>query len=423
MVHSFELEKGRVFVGGLHWQALSGTPSEAKSEAQQLAKQLSFDLAVWRTTGAQQIGFAASGDGYKAGMLSAAAVVSKTIEVEFSERDFLCAAELPDGRYLYVAQADGVITPEGDFIGTEEEVRLRMLEDMSIDKTWNMVVAPVMWGIAESTERTFEDFIPRKGGKLNFKHKWWALKPVKPNVASVVKTLLPFAIIAVVGVGGVMGYKQWEAQKAAEEAARLAMLQQNQTPTEIPHPWKSKPRAQMAVAACATGFDAIEGLWPGNWKPESVVCSPSDGVLAINWKRGENGWIKHLLEQQPKANVSTDGTTATLVMPLAVSGAEDERLIDERTRSLQLQMVAQEYGLTLSLSAPAAPPPMPGAAANTQVVQPWRELSWSIKGSGLSPESVVAALDGAGFRLSSATARFNEGLIKWDLEGAQYVLP
>lgn len=423
MIHSFELEKGRIFVGGLHWQALSGSPSEAKSEAQQLAKQLSFDLAVWRTTGAQQIGFAASGDGFKAGMLSAAAVISKTVEVEFSERDFLCATELPDGRFLYVAQADGVVTPEGDFIGTEEEVRLRMLEDMSIDKTWNMVFAPVMWGIAESTERAFEDFIPRRGGKLDFKHKWWALQPVKPNLASLAKTVLPFALVGGLVALGLIGYKQWQAHKAAEEAARLAMMHPAEAPKELPHPWKTKPRAQMAVAACATAFDGLTNLWPGNWKPETVVCSPAEGVLSVTWKRGEHGWIKHLLELQPKANISTDGGSATLILPVAIAGAEDESLVDERTRALHLNMAAQEYGLSLSLSVPPAPPPMPGASPNDQVMQPWRELSWTVKATSLSPESVVAGLDGAGFRVNSATARFSEGLIKWDLEGSQYVLP
>lgn len=423
MENSFELERGRVFVGGLHWQALSAGPSEAKNEAQQLAKQLSFDLAVSRTTGAHQIGFASTADGYKPGMMSAAAVVSKTIEIESGERDFLCATELPDGRFLYVAQADGVIPPEGDFIASAETVRSRMLEDMSIGKAWNMVIAPMMWGMPDSVERAFEDFIPRKGGKLDFKHNWWALKPVKPNIASLAKSALPFVVIGAVIALGAIGYKQWQQEQAAKEAAQLAAMQSNEPIKEMPHPWKDKPRAQIAVAACATGFDSISTLWPGNWKPETVLCSPAAGSMTVTWKRGEFGWIKHLLEVEPKANVSGDGSMATLVVPVSVSGTEDETLVDERTRSLQMQMVAQQYGLMINLAAPPAPPTMPGSQPNDQMLPKWRELAWAIKGSALPPENVVASLDGAGFRVGSVTARFSDGLIKWDLEGSQYVLP
>ncbi|MFB0934190.1 MAG: type 4b pilus protein PilO2, partial [Propionivibrio sp.] len=152
MENCFELDRGKVFVSGLHWQALSGNPSEAKHEAQRLAKQLEFDLAMYRTGGAPQIGFASSVDGYKAGMLSAAAVVSKTLELEDNVRDFLCAAELPDGRFLLVVQADGVITPDGDALGSEDEIRAKMLEYLSLDKTWDKIFAPLMWGMQGSVE-------------------------------------------------------------------------------------------------------------------------------------------------------------------------------------------------------------------------------------------------------------------------------
>jgi len=423
MDNSFELARGYVFVGGLHWQALSAAPSQAKSEAQQLAKQLSFDLAVSRITGAHQIGFASTADGYKAGMLSAAAVVSKTIEVESGERDFLCATEVPDGRFLYVAQVDGVIPPEGDFIGSAEEVRSRMLEDMSIGKAWNMVVAPVMWGMQDSVERSFEDFIPRKGGKLDFKHAWWALKPVKPSVGALLKSVLPFAIVGLVIAVGAIGYKQWEQEQEAKKAAQLAAIQANEPIQELPHPWKDKPRAKRAVASCTKGFEGVATLWPGNWKPETLLCSLTSGSITVTWKRGEYGWIKHLLEIEPKANVSGDGSMATLVIPIDVSGTDDETLVDERTRSLELQMIAQEYRLTITVAAPAAAPSMPGALPNDQIVPRWRELAWSIKGSALPPEIIVASLDGAGFRVGTVTARFSDGLIKWDLEGSQYVLP
>jgi len=424
MDNSFELGRGRIFVGGLHWQALSGGPSEAKSETQKLAKHLNFDLAVWRTSGAHKVGLASTKDGYKPGMLSAAAVISKTIEVESGERDFLCATELPDGRFLYVAQSDGVIMPDGDFIGTAESVCARMLDDMSIGKSWNMVIAPDMWGISESVERDFESFVPRKGGKLNFRHRWWALRPVKANVGSVTKSMMPFAVIGGALIAGIWAYQQWQESQSAKEAARLAMLQaESETPTELPHPWKDKPRAQIAAASCATAFEGIPNLWPGNWTPESVLCAPGEGSIRVSWRRGEHGWIKHLLEVEPHAAISPDGTMASRAFQFQAPGTEDEALVDGRERSMHLYSMAQQYGIDIVLAEPPPLPQMPGATPDGMVVQMWRELSWAIKGSALSPESVVAALDGAGFRLNSVTARFSDGLIKWDLEGSQYVLP
>lgn len=419
---SFELERGRIFVGGLHWQALTGGASEAKAEALRLASELSFDLAVWRTTGAQQIGFAATADGFKAGMLSAAAVVSKTIEVESGERDFLCATKLPDGRYLYVAQAEGVIPPDGDFIASAEDVRARMLEDLSIGKNWNMVIAPLMWAMSNTVERDFEDFIPQKGGKPDFKHSWWALKPVKPSLTSMLKGVAPFLIAGLVLAGAAVGYKQYQQQQAAQEAARLAAMQASEPVQELPHPWKDKVRAKAAIQACSTAINGLETLWPGNWKPESVACSVATGTLTVTWKQGAHGWIKHLLEVEPRASVIGDGTTAILVLPVPMSGAEDEALLDERTRSLDMRVKVQQYGATLVLAAPPAPPAMPGANAN-QAPSRWNELSWAMQGVLLPPEDLISSMDGAGFRLGSVTARFTDGLIKWDLEGSQYVLP
>lgn len=423
MNNSFQLDRNRTFVGGLHWQALTGAPSEAKKEARRLAKQLSYDLAVSRTTGARQIGLASSDDGYKPGMLSAAAVVSKTLEVESGERDFLCATELPDGRFLYVAQADGVITPEGDFIGSAEAVRLRMLEDLSIGKTWNMVVAPVMWGVPDSSERSFLDFLPRKGGKPDFKHSWWALSPVRQNVGTLARTAAPMFAIACVIAGGVVGVKHWQQQKAAEEAARLAAMQANEPPPEVPRPWKDRPMAGVAAKACDKGFAAIPTLWPGNWKLDAFTCSAAGGTVVVTWKRGEHAWIKHLLEVMPQASISPDGQSASLSLPLDIAAGEAETLIDEKTRALHIQSAAQQMGINVTLAAPPAPPPMPGAQPGEALPTPWREIAWAIKGSALPPDQVIAVLEGPGFRLGSMTARFHNGIMNWDLEGSQYVLP
>lgn len=222
MNHSFELEKGKLFVSGLHWQALSGGPSEVKAEVEKLAALEGFDLAVWRVSSVQQVGFADTKKGFKAGMMSAAAVVSKTIDEEEDVRDFLCGIPLPDGRYLYVAQSEGVILPDGDSIGTAEEVRGRMLADMSVGKDWAKIYAPLAWGMQGAAERSFEDFLPQKNGKIDYRHKWWVLKPIKTSIRSVAKIVLPIAALSILIGAGMVSYKRWQIAKANAEAAAAA---------------------------------------------------------------------------------------------------------------------------------------------------------------------------------------------------------
>lgn len=419
-METFKLDRA-VFVSGLHWQILTGKPAAFKSEIKDLAKQLSFDLAVLRNTGVPQVGLGAINEGGGVGLLSAAAVVSKTIEVESNQRDFICASKLPDGRFLYVCQSEGVILADGDFISSAEDVRSRMLEDLSVGKTWEAVFAPIEWGLSGSSERDFVDFLPRKNGKVDLNHSWWALKRVEMSPFAPMKKLaLPLIAVGVLGALG-YGFQVWQAQQA--EAARLAAAASGEAAAPPPPPpWTTKPRASVVVGACMSAFGQVNTFWPGNWSPISASCNVAAGAMTISWKRGEYGWAKHLLEIVPAATIAPDGGQATLVIPLQL-GVEkaDEELVPERVRSAQMNNAAQELRVQFSMAAPAPAAVLPGAAATPAPVQAWHELAWLLKANGLSPESLVPAFDGPGFRVSSVTALFDGGKISWEIGGVQYV--
>jgi hypothetical protein len=220
MGQTFELGRGHTFVSGLFWLPLPGTLRDYKKETENLARETNCDLAVWRTSSALQVGLGSTEKGLTPGLLSAAAVISKSLEIEPGAKeykDFLCATEVPGGAWLYVAQREGVIMPDGDFLGTEDEVRSRMLSDYSVSQ-WNVIIAPAHWGMKDSKERRFEEFLPQKAGKTDYK-RWWGLAPVKRDV---IKTMTPIIIIAVALLAGLIGYQKWQANKAAEELARLA---------------------------------------------------------------------------------------------------------------------------------------------------------------------------------------------------------
>lgn len=421
MVNTFQLNKSHTFVSGLFWQPLSGVLTEARKEARRLAAELKYDLAVWRTTSALQVGFGSYAEGLKEGWCSAAAIISKTLEVEFNIRDFLCATPLPDGRWLYVAQREGVILPDGDIIGSEEEIKSRLLDDLSLG-AWGLIYASAHWDLpVESEERTFASFLPKKGDK-NAHKRWWRLQPVD-RFASIrqqpSKVLAPAIIVVAIVLGGAYGYKVWK-NKKAEDAARLAAMQSGAAKLE--HPWKTMPRASEHLKACMGAWSQVKSFWPGNWTPMEATCA--NGVFTVLWKRQEYGWIDHLRIAEPKAMLSGDGTSAAITIPMLPAQGEDEVVPQENARTLDIHGTAQKYRFAIVLT-PAPPVAiLPGQenAAN-QPVKDWRELKWVANGISLPPEVILSSLDGPGFRVNRIQAGFSDGKIIWNMEGVQYVQP
>lgn len=418
MAQTFEFGRGHTFVSGLFWLPLPGTVRDYKKETLKFATEMQCDLAVWRTTNALQVGLGSTTKGLKPGQLSAAAVVSKTLEVEPGAKDFkgfLCATEVPGGSWLYVAQRDGIILPDGDFIGTEDEVRSRMLHDFSMDG-WDIVIAPEHWGMRNARERKFEEFIPKKAGKNDYK-KWWGLTPVKRNA---VKALAPVVVLAVALAVAFVGYQKWQERRAAEELARIALEQQNAAKQQpIEHPWKKQPKANQFQVACTTAFTKVKTLWPGNWLPRDATCNGS--VFTVVWLRQPTGWIDHLLAIEPKAVLSLDGSMASLSVPLTLKSGDDEKLPAENARILQLHGASQRYGFKVAISAAAQAPVLPGDKQAAQPLREWKEMTWKVDSTALPPPVLVRALDGPGFRIAKIVATLKGGVITWDMEGTQYV--
>lgn len=428
MAHAqtFELGKGRTFVSGLFWQPLPGATAAArKAEVEKIAEEQNFDLAIMRTTGTPQVGFGALADGVRPGMLSAAAMISKTMEMDGADRNFLCATEVPGGKWLYVAQREGVLLHDGDLLGEEDEIRSRMLTDMSLSD-WSTIYAPGHWGISGSVERPFADFFPKKGGRLDYK-KWWGIKPVKRGLGDIAKAFGPLIVVALILVGGAYGYSRWQQYKAQQEMARIAAEQaaaasQNAAQHKPEHPWKKMMRAQKSWGACNEAIRSVKSLWPGNWTLKDIACDNS--VMTVAWVRQDAGWIEHLLAVEPKAVVARDGMSASLIVPMTSGDGEDDPLPKEMDRTLAMYEGAQRYGFKVILSAPTAPPILPGDKPNQPPVAiDWKELAWRVDGVGLDPSIILAALDGNGFRVQKIRAVWSAGVMNWNMEGTQYVSP
>lgn len=420
----FSIE-GVQFVSGLMWQPLSeATSGGVNREVKALAKDLTFDLHVLRRTSPNCVGFANTSATIKPGVMSAAAVISKAIEIESGALDFIFAAEIPSGQWLYVAQRDGLILPDGDLLfPSEDAAKSRLLEDVSLG-TWAIVMAPSFWGVKNSKERDFLSVIPRKKNKTIEVHKWWRLSHVDSSKAITANSGKILAALLIAGLV-VAGYKYYKViqHKKEMEAAALAAQQQildaqgNVVPPE--HPWKKLPVASDSLSACMAAISNVR-LFPGNWTISSVNCT--NELLTVAWVPQKKGWIEHLKVIQPNAVISMDGSKASITIPLSTSKVGyDEEVTPENDRLIEMYSASQRYGVKFKAT-PTLPPPaaLPGQEVHAAAPKDWNEINWKAEDVTL-PETVLAALDGNGFRLSAMSATYQGGKFIWTMEGIQYV--
>lgn len=426
-IKTFELEKGKVFVAGLLWSPLTSRASSSahKIEIQKIAKEQSLDLMVMRTTGAPQVGLGASIPGMSPAAYSAAAMISKGLEVEGMSRNALCALQISNDKWYYFAQREGVILAVSDRIGDEDEIRSKLLDQISITE-WETVIAPDHWSLDNSVQRTFESFIPkRRNGKYDYK-KWWLIHPVQRKFVNT-KLLGVTAAVAALAVGGIYAYARYKAyldDKQVQEVIAQVNAHNLMHPKVVPkpvHPWKNVPSPAAFSENCEVGLGTLKSLTPANWTLRDFTCEATAAVVV--WTRPPNGTLSGLLKVEPSAVISEDGNMATLNIVLKPTAGTDEVLDSQVKRLNELNDTAQKLGLALSFTKPVVKAILPGEKANdAESAQDWRAKEFSIT-SSLDPKSIVAALDGKGFRITQIITTLDAGIMNRNIQGTQYVQP
>jgi len=418
---TFEFGK-RTFVSGLFWQPLPGsTTKQRTAEIQKMSQEQGFDLAVLRTTGVPQVGFAAVADGVKSGMLSAAAMVSKSLEMANRDRSFLCAIPVPGGKWLYVAQREGVLLHDGDMLSTEENVQTRMMSDLSLLE-WQTVFAPSHWGVPNAIQRSFEDLLPKSGSKYSFK-KWWEVRPIRRNWLTDLHVKTPIVgILTTLAIATIAyyGWQHYTTQKELEEMARKEAEEQAARAAAVDNqPWKKQPPAEQFIAACNHALSQVQNYWPAGWDPDNALCEKDK--LVFNWTRQESGRVEYLLSAQPAASVSIDGNKASLTIPLEEIKGVNDVLPKEKERILELISVAQRYGIDFKFQTLQETQAVLGEP--TDVAPTWQTQSWNITDFYPAPSTIIPLFDGPGFRITLIKLSFAEGIMKWTMEGTQYAQP
>ena len=301
------------------------------------------------------------------------------------------------------------------------------MEDLALDRMWDIVIAPTMWGIDHSFDRSFMEFLPKTKGRVDVKALY---KFCLSNVRLDSRRLLVYGLLATLVLGSGLGVMTY-LNNQKERARLAAMLLQSKSAEKRPPvpPWINKVKAVEGWSACSAVLQKNQQvMFQGNWTPDSISCDLDGRNLLFLWSGdSQRSWISHLKATEPNAVISSEGgsLSASFAQPVAtVVAGQAEPLVDRSSRLLAMQQVAQEYGLVLQISNPPAPAVLPGAdKADAQALPTWGEVRWSIENSALAPEVILPLLDGVGFRLGRVTARFKDGLINWNLEGVQYVLP
>lgn len=407
-------DKNKRLVAGLFWHPVAASTDKArKAEAQEVADQMKLDAVVWRHGATYQAGLAGKD---ALGACAAAALVSKTIEVEGGGGDFICAAQVPDGRWLYVAQKDGVLLPDGDMLGSEDEVRSRMLADFSAGH-FALVYAPDHWGVPAKAERDFLSFIPQKKGAQHW-HKWWRMQPVRVGLAHYAKTIVAMLVVAGVLAGGVVGWKVWnryQEQKRIEAARIAAEAAAASAAAVVVKPWAQQPLATSFARACAADFGPLRASVAG-WELATVACSVGDGVSVV-WKApAVGGSHSAFVAAIPQAVVSPDGSFATLTRTVAFTAPESAEDLQpaqpviawlmDRASHLSAQFKVQADGAPATAPAPGAPEGGAGV---------WKTYAWSMA-TGLSPQTVIPQINTAGLRVTKIMFSNDQ----WSIEGVLY---
>ncbi|CAI8693423.1 type 4b pilus protein PilO2 [Burkholderia pyrrocinia] len=407
------------FVCGLFWQSLSRR-HELRKEAIELGRKLSFDLMVLRMDrSVAAAGFANAGDGVQSGVASLGIVVAKAIAKQgafYNGRqqpapNWLGAFRLPDGRWAFFAIRDGSFLPNGDFIGSADEVFERLNSDYALGG-WNTVIGdPEIepMGFHNFYARRIDDLLDSRRGRVRAP-QWTRLRPVRRGLPWQALGLAAGVAVAATGVS--VWYAHHRAAEQRERDRALALARAGlRTGASGPatHPWARLPDPGQFARACQRHFALLA---PGGWTLDRYVCDPQGVQYA--WSRN-GSTVALLLAGAPSAQLDASGEHASFSEPFEMGTPRDEALLPGAGLKAELLARFQAMNVPATLS-PVAAPQQDALAPVGSTPPPWHQWRLLARLGGLPPEQFTPLLSAAGVRLVKLTYQAGD----WSAEGVVY---
>jgi hypothetical protein len=409
---------------GLIWYPLDNNGSAQAGEILKFASINADDLKVVRLGDSPHVGLTRKIDGAKPGQIALAALLGDALALD-GKLSCLIAIALPDdaNSFIFVAIRDGVILADSDYIGTRDEIKVRLTGDVSYGG-WSCVICPDEWGINETTERDLESFLAPDVIKNT---KKWELKETKIAWR---RGLTILSILTILIGASSFGWKQWKhKQYVAAEALRIQQEEVEMglrtARTDPPKPWPLMPTAYEFATACALAYQKTNTT-AGNWNLDNVICE--NQAINFRWaKTSTSAWSSHLALSRPDLTITPDGLLAYLNVPLNVVPSNDFSSLLPAATGIQISYldIAARMGINLhidAVKATGAPPPLPGLAPGNvpATASSWAELAINID-STIEPLQVVTAINRPGLRISKIEYILKSGAPYYKLTGVQYV--
>jgi hypothetical protein len=314
----------------------------------------------------------------------------------------LAAFPLEDGRWLVLAIDRKGFLPDGDLIvENAEQARARI--DLLIAQSptsWRRKYLPADWGIPDSKTVSPQDLLDR---------------PRAPRLVSLWllihrrRLLLGSAAVAVAVIGALV-----IAVRLVTASAPVAEVP-FQPPKPIAAVWTP---AALTIDRCLSAFrDAqLYRSVPG-WTLSKYICQGGEGV-AVSFGRAGDGQISVIRALVPKAQLSDDGRSAVLTLPLpALPRISATAAFAPRQRYQVIGLdLAQRLGGAFALQ--TSRKLLPGESAAASLNQAWNAVSWTYQTQ--APAIVWAGAIARLGSISVETLTFTPADNLWQLTGSLY---
>lgn len=374
----------RSFVVGMHWE-YHGSRKPRKSTVKAIANAEGTWVAQRRGRAAIQTGYCHPLEDKlpKSGLYALAAMVA-----DAKTEPWMGVYDLGDGLYWFIAvRENNSVLPEGDFVGTKEEVEEMRQATASLSE-WNEFPEESAEAITALLEET-----KSKVRIDDINHKAWT----RPIVAA--------AVVGIAATTGTVLYHQHEhrlklAHERAiiHERAVIAAMQKAHS-KKTPLPWTRMTTPSGVLSACRDDLDSLP-VAVGGWTPSKETCQATGPVVRarLNWVPGPDATAN----TAPQGQLSLNGKVVTDQLPPRRLAFDSSSHLEPAQPEIKaLYAMTASLGVKVHLSKARITPKrttLPGEKRKAVVHhrKPWREYRVS-----MLTKLPVLTLDGFGSQLDS----------------------